>query len=319
MEFFGKQTNIDFLGIKVYTAILSIVLVLASIAGIAIKGLNWGLDFTGGYALEVQYPSAPDLAKVRAALSAVDFSHADVVQFGSSRDIRIVIQPKYAQHVMKNKTVNVKQQTASEKLQAMVQEALGAKASIKSVNFTGPEVGKELAETGILAMLIAVIATMIYIAMRFEMRFAISSAIALAHDPILILGVFAWFQFHFDLTALAAILAIIGYSLNDTVVVYDRVRENFKKMAKASVEHVVNRAINDTLSRTIMTSGFTLLVVVVLFYFGGPSIHYFSLALVLGVIIGTYSSIYVAGALAVVLGLSREALYPDAKPIDDMP
>ena len=197
--------------------------------------------------------------------------------------------------------------------------ALGAKAKIMSVDYTGPDVGKELANRGMLAMLIAVIATMIYIAMRFEMRFAVSSAVALAHDPIIILGIFSLLQIRFDLTALAAILAVIGYSLNDTVVIYDRVRENFRKMRKAPVTEVVNRAVNDTLSRTVMTSGLTLLVVVVLFVWGGPSIHGFALALIIGVVVGTYSSIYVAGALAVILGLDRNALLPQAKPKDGTP
>ena len=168
-------------------------------------------------------------------------------------------------------------------------------------------------------MFIAVLATMVYIALRFEMRFAVASAIALAHDPIIIIGIFSLFQIRFDLTALAAVLAVIGYSLNDTVVIYDRVRENFRKLRKAPVNEVVNRAVNDTLSRTIMTSGLTLLVVVVLFVWGGPSIHNFALALMIGVVVGTYSSIYVASGLAILLGLDREALLPKAKVVDDTP
>jgi preprotein translocase subunit SecF len=160
---------------------------------------------------------------------------------------------------------------------------------------------------------------MVYIAIRFEMRFAVSAAIALAHDPIIILGIFSLFQIRFDLTALAAVLAVIGYSLNDTVVVYDRIRENFRKLRKSPVIEVVNRAINDTLSRTIMTSGLTLMVVIVLFVYGGPSIHYFALALIIGIIVGTYSSIYVAGALAVAFGLNRQALVPTEKKVDDLP
>jgi preprotein translocase subunit SecF len=220
---------------------------------------------------------------------------------------------------MQKQVVNVNNQSEQEVLTAQVQNALGPQASVVGVNYTGPEVGAELAQRGMLAMIVAVLAIMVYIALRFEIKFAVSAAIALAHDPIIILGIFSLFQLKFDLTALAAILAVIGYSLNDTVVVYDRIRENFRKMRKASVIEVVNRAINDTLSRTIMTSGLTFLVVTVLFVFGGPSIHYFSLALMIGVIVGTYSSIYVAGALAVLFGLNRQALIPAPKVVDDTP
>jgi preprotein translocase subunit SecF len=258
-----------------------------------VKGLNWGLDFTGGYAIEVIYDEAPRLESIRSHLESSGIQHASVITFGSSQDVMI----RFADH-----------SRSQEELTKMLTPILGEKARIVNLSYVGPEVGKELAESGFLAMLIAVLATMVYIGLRFESRFAISAALALAHDPIVILGVFSFFNIPFDLTALAAILAVIGYSLNDTVVVYDRVRENFMRMRKASVIEVVNRAINDTLSRTIMTSGLTLTVVVVLFFLGGPSIHAFSLALIIGVIVGTYSSIYIAGSLSVVLGLDRAAL-----------
>ena len=189
----------------------------------------------------------------------------------------------------------------------------GNDAAVVNLNYIGPQVGEELATNGVLALIVAMICIIGYIAFRFEMKFAISAGIALIHDPIVILGVFAWFQLEFTLTTLAAILAVIGYSLNDTVVIYDRVRENFRKMRKATVIEVVNRSVNDTLSRTIMTSGLTLIVVVVLYFLGGPSLHEFSLALTLGVIVGTYSSIYVAGVLAVLFGLKRESLLPPVK------
>jgi preprotein translocase subunit SecF len=316
MEFFRKKTHIDFLGIRKWAGLLSLVLVTASLLCIFTKGLNWGLDFTGGYAIQMQYAKAPNLTVVRNQLEGAGFHHFNVITFGSTHDIRITLAPKAA---MKKETVSLKTKTEQEKLVARVHHVLGAGAEVMSVSYTGPAVGAELAQRGMLAMLIAVLATMAYIALRFEMRFAVSSAIALAHDPVLILGIFSLFQFRFDLTALAAVLAVIGYSLNDTVVIYDRIRENFRKMRKSTVTEVVNRAVNDTLSRTVMTSGLTLVVVVVLFFLGGPTIHYFALALIIGIVVGTYSSIYVAGALAVMMGLDRNALMPAKKQVDDMP
>ena len=316
MEFFKQKTKINFLGIRRWTYALSLLLIIASFASMAVRGINWGLDFTGGYAIQVSYQTTPDLSKIRANLKKAGIEHVDVVTFGSPRDLRITLAPEHSQQ----EVVSTDNKTTQEKLAATVQSALGSQANITQVSFTGPQVGAELAQSGLLAMVVLVIAIMVYIAMRFELRFAISSAIALAHDPIIIMGIFSFFQLRFDLTALAAVLAVIGYSLNDTVVVYDRVRENFRKMRRSSVTEVVNSAINDTLSRTIMTSGLTLLVVIVLFFLGGPTIHAFSLALIIGVIVGTYSSIYVAGALAVVLGLDRQTLLPRAKvAADDMP
>lgn len=315
MEFFRKKTNIDFLGIKKWTGLLSIILVLVSIGSVMIKGMNWGLDFTGGYQIQLQYQQAPDVQSIKQAMEKAGLDHIDVVTFGSTKDIMLSLAPKKD---MKKQAVQAGHNTEQDNLRGLVAKTL-PKASIVSVNYVGPEVGAELAQRGILAMIVALIATMIYIGLRFEMRFALSSAIALAHDPIIIIGIFSLFQIKFDLNALAAVLAVIGYSLNDTVVVYDRVRENFRKLRKSPVSEVVNRAINDTLSRTVMTSGLTLLVVVVLFFFGGPSIHGFSLALIIGVVVGTYSSIYVAGALAVVFGLDRRALIPSAKKVDDLP
>jgi len=302
MEFFKQKTNIDFLGIRKWTAVLSLCLVLISAGSLLIRGINWGLDFTGGYAVEVNYPAAPDLNQIRAQVESLGIEHVDVVTFGSVRDVQIILKPDQLRLA------------SPDQLRAELQRVLGSSATLTQVNFTGPEVGAELAQQGMLAMLIAILATMVYIALRFEIKFAISAAIALAHDPIIIMGIFSLFQLNFDLTALAAILAVIGYSLNDTVVIYDRIRENFRKFRKLPVTDVVNRAVNDTLSRTVMTSGLTLVVVLVLFFFGGQSIHYFALALIIGVIVGTYSSIYVAGALAVMLGLDRNALIPAPKP-----
>lgn len=307
MEFFSQKTNINFLGIKKWTGILSLVLVLISISALGFKGLNWGLDFTGGYQFQLEFQSAPNLEQMNQDLSKLGLQHFDIVTFGSTKDVMISIAPPHQANSQ-----------LQDEYKALVIKTFPT-ANIISVNFVGPQVGAELAQRGMLAMVIAVIATMIYIGLRFEMRFAVSAAVALAHDPILILGIFSLFQLKFDLNALAAVLAVIGYSLNDTVVVYDRIRENFRKLRQATVTEVVNRAINDTLSRTVMTSGLTLLVVVVLFCLGGPSIHGFSLALIIGVVVGTYSSIYVAGALAVMLGLDRNALLPAKQQLDDLP
>jgi preprotein translocase subunit SecF len=315
MEFF-KKTNIDFLGIKKFTSALSIIICVLSLACIAVKGINFDLDFTGGYSIQANYPESVDTTVVHKSLDKAGFGHSEVIHFGSDKTIMIRMMPK---QYMKTHTVSGTEQTVQDLLKQHLKKALGKNADIKSVSYIGPEVGKELTQKGILAIFIAVLATMIYIALRFDLKFAISSAVALAHDPIIILGTFSLFQFSFDLTALAAILAVIGYSLNDTVVVYDRVRENFRSMRTASVGEVINRAINDTLSRTVITSSLTLVVVVVLFIFGGPSIHYFSLALIIGVIVGTYSSIYVAGTLAVALGLNRESLLPPARTQDNTP
>ena len=315
MEFF-KKTKIDFLGIKNITGVISIVLCVLSLISLSIKGINFDLDFTGGYSVEASYPQEISPDKVREQLHNAGFGHSKVVNFGSAKRIKITMLPK---KYMKTHTVKATGQTIQDSLKKHVQSVLGSDAKIDGINFIGPDVGKELTQKGILAIFIAVLATMIYIALRFDLKFAISSAVALAHDPIIILGIFSICQFSFDLNVLAAILAAIGFSLNDTVVVYDRVRENFRSMRTSSVKEVINRAINDTLSRTIITSGLTLIVVVVLFVCGGPSIHYFSLALIIGIIVGTYSSIYVAGALAVVLGLSRESLFPPQRAVDNTP
>ncbi|GGG07196.1 MULTISPECIES: protein translocase subunit SecF [Cysteiniphilum] len=317
MEFFKRKTNIDFMGIRKWTAIVSIVLIGLSVIFLAVRGLNMGLDFTGGYQIQVNYNEAPSTQEVAKVLARDGFPTAQVTTFGSSDSLMIKLP------IQKNENnqavINQDGQSAQQLLKVKIEKSLGSDAQVTSLNYIGPQVGKELATNGLLALLVAMICIVGYIAFRFEMKFAISAGIALIHDPIIILGVFAAFQLEFTLTTLAAVLAVIGYSLNDTVVIYDRVRENFRKMRKASVIEVVNRSVNDTLSRTIMTSGLTLLVVVVLYFFGGPSLHEFSLALILGVIVGTYSSIYVAGVLAVLFGLKRESLLPPQRLDDDRP
>ncbi len=304
MEFFKTQTNIDFMGQRKWAAMFSIVLFIASIVSFLVYGLNLGLDFTGGTQIEVTYPQPPDIQQIRQELGSIGFKDAVVQTYGSSRDILIRVAPH--QHI------------SSQDLQAKVLSVLPT-AKVNQTEFIGPKVGKTLVTNGILAIIVSLIATMLYIALRFDMRFAISAAVALIHDPILILGIFSFFHIEFDLIALAAVLTIIGYSLNDTIVVYDRVRENFRKMRKGTPLEIMNSSINQTLSRTIMTSGLTLLVVIVLFILGGETLRPFSLALIIGIIVGTYSSIYVAGSLAVALGISRAHLLPAAKEVDDRP
>jgi preprotein translocase subunit SecF len=295
MEFFKSSTKIDFMGQRFYAAIFSVVLCICSIAALFYNGLTLGLDFTGGTQLEVSYDHAANINDIREQLAKAGFGEAVVQTYGTAKDVLIrIASPKgLTQEQLKNKI-----------LQSLPD------ASLRQIEYIGPQVGKTLITNGILAILVSLLGTMLYIALRFEYRFAVSAAIALIHDPVLILGIFAFFHIEFNLITLAAVLTIIGYSLNDTIVVYDRVRENFRKIRKISTAEIMNLSINQTLSRTIMTSGLTLLVVISLFIFGGEILHGFSLALIIGIIIGTYSSIYVAGSLAVAMGLSRKHLLP---------
>lgn len=305
MEFFNPNSKIDFMGARKWTALFSALVFLVSIGALLINGLKWGLDFTGGTQIEVSYQQPADLTAIRDNLYKVGFKEAQVVSYGTSRDVLISIAPR----------ADLDQTLLAEKV---MQQLPGA--TKQRVDFVGPQVGQELATKGALAIIVSLLATMIYIAMRFEYRLAVSSAVALVHDPVLILGIFAMFGIEFDLKALAGLLAVIGYSLNDTIVVFDRVRENFVKIRRATSLEIMNISINQTLSRTIMTSLLTLFVVVALFVYGGETIRGFSLALIIGIVIGTYSSIYVAGALAVAMGLDRKDFMPaQRKEIDDRP
>lgn len=305
MEFFNPNSNVDFMGARKWTALFSALIFTVSIAALFINGLKWGLDFTGGTQIEVSFPQAADLQTIRKNLYKIGFKEAQVISYGTSKDVLISIAPR----------ADIDQGGLVDKVMAQLPGA-----TKQRVDFVGPQVGEELATKGALAILVSLLATMIYIAMRFEYRLAVSSAVALIHDPVLILGVFALFGIEFDLPALAGLLAVIGYSLNDTIVVFDRVRENFVKIRRSTPLEIMNISINQTLSRTIMTSLLTLFVVVALFIYGGETIHGFSLALIIGIVIGTYSSIYVAGALAVVMGLDRKDFLPaQRKEIDERP
>lgn len=308
MEFFKHNTQIDFMAQRKWAALLSAILFLLSIISFAINGLDWGLDFTGGTQIQLNFPQEANLNQIRDNLQNAGFKEAEVKSYGTSKDVLVTIAAKNDAQTS-NKDVVVNQ----------VLKVL-PDAKIQQVDFIGPQVGQELATRGALAIVVALLGTMIYIALRFDLRFAIGSTVALIHDPVLIMGVFSFFHIEFNLISLAAVLTVIGYSLNDTIVIFDRVRENFRKLRKSSSMEIMNQSINQTLSRTIMTSALTLTVVLALFFLGGSVLHGFALALIIGIVVGTYSSIYVAGSLSLALGLTRQHLLPVPKEmLDDRP
>ena len=310
MEFFKKETHVNFLAARIPAFVLSFLLMAASIGIVAVKGMNFGLDFTGGVLLEVGYPEAVELDPVRTTLAEEGYPDAVVQHFGVTTDVLIRLQPQ-------DEASNA--QISNDILQALRRGDTGAQ--MRRVEFVGPQVGEQLTNRGIQAVMFALIGILIYVSLRFQWKLSTGAVLALAHDSLIVLGVFSFFQIPFDLTVLAAILAVIGYSLNDTIVVYDRVRENFRLMRAGGPVEVTNASLNQTMSRTIMTGLTTLLVLVALFYFGGEVIHGFALALIIGVLVGTYSSIYVASAIAIAIGLKKEDLLPlkEKEPIDDMP
>ncbi len=293
-----KEININFMGQRQIAMVFSLFLIVASFAGLWLKGLNFGIDFTGGTIIEVSYPTPANLNKMRSDLTEANYGEAVVQHFGSAEDVLIRIAPREGLN--------------SAQLSNQVLDALKASSdeeiTLRRVEFVGPQVGDELTEDGALAVLYALFGILIYVALRFEWRFSLGSVAALIHDVVITVGVFAWTQLQFDLTVLAALLAVIGYSLNDTIVVFDRVRENFRTMRTGTPVEVANTAINQMLSRTIMTSLTTLLVLLALFFLGGEIINGFATALIVGVVIGTFSSIYVASATALALGVSKEDL-----------
>ena len=306
MEFFKKTPSIDFMGRRRIWFLISAAIVVVSLLAVAARGLNFGIDFTGGTLLEVHYAEPVDLDQVRAALEASGVAGATAQHFGSSRDLMIRIAPEEG----------AAEEQASTKRAQQVMAALQAKttgAELRRTEFVGPQVGEELAESGFLALLYTFGGILLYVALRFEWRLALGAVLALLHDPILIIGVFALTQLEFDLTVLAAILAVIGYSINDTVVVFDRIRENFRKMRKETPEQVINASVNQTLSRTLMTSVTTMIVLTVMYFLGGDMLGRFSLAIILGIVVGTYSSMYKASALALWMGVSRKDLMPVKK------
>lgn len=304
-----QQKVINFMGQRKIAMFLSLILLLGSIASIAVKGLNFGLDFTGGTLVEVHYSEVVPLKNIRDSLDLAGYKNAVVVHFGSETDILVRLSQGY-----------------SDELGLQVVDTLQKGANgiidLRRVEFVGPQVGEELKEQGGLAMLMALGLVMIYVAFRFQFKFSVGAVGALVHDVLITLGLFSLFQWDFDLTVLAAVLAVIGYSLNDTIVVSDRIRENFRKLRKGSAENIINVSLTETLARTLVTSLTTLLVLFALFLFGGEMIRGFSQALIIGVLVGTYSSIYVSANVLLLMGISKEDLMIPAKEaaeIDDMP
>lgn len=331
MQILNKSTSIDFLGMRKITLVLSLILIAISIIALATRSLNFGIDFTGGTLVEVGYSTPVDVGSVRTQLLDSGFKDAVVQHFGTAKDVMIrlpVTQREDASNIsaelMSSLRTGVGETLASTlEGQSSIQQCAShgttsaCQVQMRRVEFVGPQVGDELANQGGLAMIYALIGILIYVAFRFRWQFSIGSIVALVHDVVITLGIFAVFQFDFSLSVLAAVLAVIGYSLNDTIVVYDRIRENFRKLRKKNREQIVNAAINDTLPRTILTSLTTLLVVLTLLLFGGEVLRGFSIALLIGIIIGTYSSIFVASPTVLALGIQREDLLQVEKKDDD--
>lgn len=307
-----KPTHIDFIGNRKIAMTFSGILMVIAIVSLSVRGLQMGIDFTGGTLIEVGYEQAADLTVLRKTLSESGFANATVQNFGTTKDVLIRLKLEEG----------VNSADLSTKVLEAINKNTATPASLRRVEFVGPQVGDDLATDGFLALLYSTLAILIYISLRFEWKFSVGAIIATFHDVIVTLGVFSVFGLEFDLTVLAAILALIGYSLNDTIVVYDRIRENFRKMRKTSTEDMMNIAVNDTLSRTIMISMTVFLVLVSLFFLGGEVIHNFSIALLFGVVFGTYSSIFIASPAALMLGISPEDLIIPVKEgaeLDRMP
>ncbi len=323
-----KNTKINFMDQRRMALIVSVAVIVISLMAIVVRGLNFGIDFTGGTLVEVGYEDAVEIASVRSALTDGGFDDAIVQHFGTSRDVLIRLPATVEREEFKAAEISTAvMQLLRQPIGEIPAERVGSNSQLCSVGgvvqdcavqmrrveFVGPQVGDELKEQGGLAMLYALIGILIYVTFRFEWRFAVGSVVALVHDVLITVGVFALFQLDFSLAVLAAILAVIGYSLNDTIVVFDRVRENFRKLRKSEPIAVINQSVNETLPRTLLTSLTTLFVVLSLLFLGGEIIHGFAFALLIGVLVGTYSSIFVASPTVLALGISREDLMPVVK------
>jgi preprotein translocase subunit SecF len=299
MEFFRIRRTIPFMRHVLVLNIISVVLFAVAVAAIAIRGLNFSIEFTGGTVMEVSYPQAADIGKIRDTVVTMGYADAQVQNFGTSRDVMIRLPLKEGSGAA----------AARQSEQVLAQlKSLDAAVELKRVEFVGPQVGEELFTDGALALLIVILGIMLYLALRFEWKFAVSAIVANLHDVVIILGFFAAFQWEFSLSVLAAVLAVLGYSVNESVVIFDRIRESFRKMRRASTEETINYAITSTISRTVMTHGSTQIMVLTILIFGGPTLHYFALALTIGILFGIYSSIFVAAGIAMWLGLKREDL-----------
>ena len=295
MEFFKIKKDIPFMSYGRYTTLISLVTFLLAVFFLATKGLNFGVDFTGGTVMEVHYAQSADLDKVRGQLTSIGLHDALVQNFGSSKDVLIQIPLKQ----------NVAGANLSEEVMKALQ-AQDASAEKSRVEFVGPQVGKDLVDNGAMALLLVSLGIVGYLWIRFEWKFGVSAIIANLHDVVIILGFFAFFQWEFSLSVLAAVLAVLGYSVNESVVVFDRIRENFRKMRKAEVTEIIDNAITRTMSRTIITHGCTQMMVGAMLFLGGETLHYFAMALTIGILFSIYSSVLVASPILMWLGVSRE-------------
>ncbi len=305
----NNERVINFMGQGKLAAALSIILIVASVVSLAVQGLNLAQDFTGGTSIELVYDKPADLGDIRSLLRDAGYEGAVIQYFGAETDVKVSLRAANTDGL-------------AEEMAEVLRADGKYQVDIASVSFVGPQVGDDLRDQGGIGMIVAFALVMLYVAMRFQFKFSVGAVAALTHDVIIVVGIFSFFQWDFDLTVLAAILAVIGYSINDTIVVFDRIRENFRIMRKSSVNEVINTSITQTLSRTMVTSLTTALTLVALYYFGGPLIHGFATALLLGIIVGTYSSVYIASTIVVALKVSKEDLMPTEKEggeLDAMP
>ena len=296
MKLLNKKTTIDFMGKRNLAFVFSAVLIVISIGTLTVRGLNFGLDFTGGMLIEVTYPAPPEIGDVREHLEVAGLNDAVVQTFGTASEIVVRIPPR---------DEGESDAELSTVVLTALQEGVEGEILMRRVEFVGPQVGEELTEQGILAIVYALIGIFFYVMVRFQWRFSVGAVAALVHDITITMGILSLVQVEFDLTVVAALLAVIGYSLNDTIVLFDRIRENFPRMRKSTPTGVVNTSVNETLARTLMTSITTLLVFISLFTFGGEIIHAFAFTLIVGVLVGTYSSIYVASSVLLQIGVSK--------------
>ena len=301
-------TNFNFMRLRHAASILSIILIVISIGSIAVRGLNLGLDFTGGTLLEVQYETPESIERISTALENAGYRDVTVQHFGAETDVLVRMSEAFRDNL------------GAEVLNVLQAQSADNKLTLMRSEFVGAQVGEELRDQGGLALLLALFVVMIYVAARFQFKFSVGAVVALFHDVIIIIGLFSLFQWEFDLTVMAALLAVIGYSLNDTIVVADHIRENFRMLRRGDSEEVINYSINQTLGRTIMTSLTTALVLFALMIVGGDLIHNFAVALMIGVVVGTYSSVFVASSLLLMMKISREDLMPpEVEEVDDRP
>jgi preprotein translocase subunit SecF len=306
MEFFRIRRTIPFMRYSLILNAISFISFGIAVAFLLTRGLNLSVDFTGGTVIEISYPQAANLEQIREAIEQKGWGESQVQNFGTSRDVMIRLP------LEKGATSG---QQADRLMQTL--KAQDSNVELKRVEFVGPAVGEELAHDGALALLLVVVGIMIYLAFRFEWKFSVAAIVANLHDVVLVIGMFAIFRWEFSLPVLAAVLAVLGYSVNESVIIFDRVREHFKKFRKMTTVEVIDSAITATISRTIITHGSTLCMTLAMYFFGGPALHYFALALTIGIIFGIYSSVFVAAAIAMYLGVKREDLVKAVKKEDE--